>query len=164
MKILNTLENATSDEHAIVMFVDSCLIEANNLKKHISKEEKKSLKEFRDEIDPADTQECIYGRLTGNCESPRAMSLFTECAPTGFGMYFNGTNTPLEYWNKRDKELRQVYYSPIESVILIDEDNGVEKNIIIDFILGDITFIKAKEDLLVALRESMKLVREAKLS
>lgn len=102
-------------------------MEADNIKRFARASEINNLdlKEFH----PTLMQRCIYGQLTGDCYSVRAVELLTQCSnpysndpfifdPPGSCMYFEGGLRPL---------------SPIECYITKD---GAEHEKLIDYIKG----------------------------
>lgn len=84
-------------------------IEARNLKKHAKKEELISL-DF-EKLDPESKSNCIYGLMTGNCNSKRAKSLILKCAKkvlvkSNEEKYFN--NSLVDYvLNGKPKQKRE---------------------------------------------------------
>jgi len=162
MKVLKEINRVVeTEEEAIELFVDAALSEAYRLSKEITPEEKEKLVKLRNNIDPSSISGCVYGILTGCCENERSQELFSRCASTGFGDLFSGDNSLVDYINKKDIKEATDFYTPIESIIYL----GIhEKTIIADFILGDITILKAKESLIVSVRESVKRILKSKES
>jgi hypothetical protein len=63
--------------------------EALLLRKYATQEEKYRLN--ADIIDPIHTNHCLYGQMTYNCESPRALELLKLCAkPYSYGCSYYG--------------------------------------------------------------------------
>lgn len=97
-------------------------IEALNLKTHAKKKEL-SLLDF-EKLDPESKSSCIYGLMTGNCNSKRAKSLILKCAkkvlvkPDTTKSFRNSMNDyVLNGKPKRKREDEMEYVSPIETVI-----------------------------------------------
>lgn len=63
-------------------FIDDVKAEAKALREHATKEELGRL-DFNN-LDPNDKRYCIYGLMTGNCNSERAIELITKCCTRYF--------------------------------------------------------------------------------
>lgn len=64
-------------------------------------------------IDPSITDECIYGTMTGSCNSPRVFD------------FINTLETVIKYKDMENfnKNIRSLYYmTPLETFIYIDEE------------------------------------------
>src|SRR5689334_4198531 len=110
----------------ITEFPKLVIEEAKNLKKLASGEEKSRLN-FK-ELDPEFPTACIYGQMTKNCHSERAVELIRECASRVY--YRNIGNTLLvgdtSKLNGSPKKIgRSLYWSPIE--VFISRANTTEK-------------------------------------
>jgi predicted NAD-dependent protein-ADP-ribosyltransferase YbiA (DUF1768 family) len=91
--------------------------EAKNIKKFATKEEIDKL--LADSVAPTSTNMCIYGQMTGNCYSQRALELLDLCAKHSDDDNFS------------DAILRE--FSPIECAIMGHSDCI---NPLVDFIKG----------------------------
>lgn len=102
--------------------------EAYMLKQHATKEEIGSLR--IDRFDPDNYEECIYGQITGNCYSVRALELIKECCTKVYepkdrtenlltNSVLNGKPYDIEAHSRKYK-----YHSPIECLIINDEVGG----------------------------------------
>ena len=99
-------------------FLQEVTDEIENIKLYATDEEKQKL-DF-DTFDPDYLTTCIYGQLTGYCESDRAIKLIRKCCKR----YFNFEETDLFYL---------INNSTFKDVIM--EINGIEMPD--DFILDD---------------------------
>lgn len=89
--------------------------EAAYLKEFATKEELNKL-DFN-ELDPAHVNKCVYGQMTGNCTSERAIALIEQCALRVYEQVdyphqstkLNGSPVGL-----RRTWANMAYYSPIE--------------------------------------------------
>jgi len=101
--------------------------EAINLKKYATKKELANLN--FDKLDPNERKECVYGQLTGECNSKRATKLIKKCAtkvlfPREAKHDFDSFgNTPMETYvvggkPKKRRATEFNYVSPIEAVIV----------------------------------------------
>ena len=100
--------------------------EAKNLRKYLTDDEKALL--IASEIDPDNSQSCIYGKSTGSCFSARAHELIIKCAERVYksskNIYdrisesrLNGKPYPVVEGVDRVLE----YFSPIETLIINDQ-------------------------------------------
>ena len=107
------------------------LKEAEQLRIHLTKTEKQRLLKQIDILDPDSYTECIYGLVTGNCESKRANNLILKCCERVYTTNpnidnfitkakLNGAPTKIKKGEKR----LDYYCSPIERVLL--SKNGIE--------------------------------------
>ena len=110
--------------------------EAEALRKEATKEELARLN-FKS-LEPETRVGCIYGRMTGDCDSSRAIELISRCACRfiadnnfsdirydGFeriSRYVNGAKVP-DLINKRHRS-EVSHYSAIEAYILLPEANN----------------------------------------
>lgn len=118
------------NERLITLF-DLVEKEAVNLKLHATKEEleKLNLKKFKYWT----PKECIYGLLTGSCNSDRASELISKCCskvyfpdkkPKSMFLYEVLNETP----NEIDKHCRtQQFASPIEKWLFISSEENHKK-------------------------------------
>lgn len=103
--------------------------EAVKLKQYATKEELDNL-DLKD-LDPLDEDSCIYGQMTGGCNSERAQELIMLCANRvydvkhvdhNFDLNANVNGSP--YKVRKISSRSQQYQSPIE--MLIYSSNGGE--------------------------------------
>ena len=64
--------------YTIEQFHEEVLQEAKNIKQHATPEEISRL-DF-ETLDPTKLKSCIYGQMTGNCDSYRGIELIEKCA------------------------------------------------------------------------------------
>jgi hypothetical protein len=100
--------------------------EAEALRVHATKEERERLD--IETLDPANTKLCVYGLLTGDCDSPRASRLIKECAP----IYITGESD--EDGMETVAEFKSYHYSPIEYYIALPEANNAN---LISYLRGE---------------------------
>ncbi len=119
-------------------------IEVENIKQHATKKEISKLN--IETFDPNDHGECIYGQMTGSCNSKRAMNLIIECCNKVLsteGMdenildrcILNGEPRKLEDFNDRI----DYYVSPVESLIYRQKTAGPK---IIKYLKGETETLK----------------------
>lgn len=120
--------------------------EAENLRKHATKQEKTQL--CIEELLPAKTSDCIYGQMTGNCYSTRASTLIEKCCKKVYHHYLSGDDNLnlFEHANLNGKpdisasKLKArigTWFSPIECFITIPHNQKSDNNkILIDYIKG----------------------------
>lgn len=101
--------------------------EAVALKNKATKEELCSI--FPDRINGASTSNCIYGQMTGNCDSCRALTLLSECAiPVLGGASMPSKNLTLigDSFDFCDRDAMwggaNRFFSAIETLILLEAD------------------------------------------
>lgn len=87
--------------------------EADNIRKFATKEEISRLN-FRDLI-PVHSESCIYGLMTGDCNSKRATELIEKCCPKGYFYYLISSNDKRLSMNDTAFTVRN--YSAIEREI-----------------------------------------------
>jgi hypothetical protein len=63
-------------------FLEDVAKEAKALKEHAKQDELADLN--FDELVPTDFSQCIYGQITGDCNSPRALALIEKCCTKYF--------------------------------------------------------------------------------
>ncbi len=96
---------------------------------------------------PTNTQNCIYGQMTGECFSMRATELIQECAERVYTCADN--NKPNEIKGKLNgspkESSRGTYWSPIEIFIAKGKNhrNGNNK-MLVDFLKGKRKTLKFK--------------------
>lgn len=105
-------------------FLEDVAKEARALKKHATKEEKEKL-DFSN-LWPNDVTLCVYGQMTGYCDSPRATELIKACTKKFFFDSHNG----FAYTD----EFSEYLWSPLERYIT--HDDAQNKNLI-DFLKGE---------------------------
>ena len=128
-----------------VEFHKEVLKEATLLREHATKDQKDKL--VFDQLDGADTCNCIYGQMTGNCYNQEARNLLSKCAKTIVDnladseeqedIVFNSA-TPvnfkatLEHTSMRN---HRSYFSAIEGYITVE---GSKNDELISYIKGEI--------------------------
>jgi len=120
--------------------------EATNLRKYTTKKELKQLS-----FDKLDTQSriaCIYGQLTGNCDSSRARELMNRSCARVYkrNHHWGATIKDCSVNGSITKEMSRTYFfSPIE--VFIDQSrnkkNGNNEQLI-KFIKGEIDILNFK--------------------
>jgi hypothetical protein len=109
--------------------------EITNIKKHATKEQKKRL-DLAD-FYPNSPKDCIYGQMTGNCNSAAALRLIRLCAPNKskhcVRPIWEDRNAADSCTIARDYTFRQCY-SPLEEY-LFSSTNRIQAHII-NFIKG----------------------------
>ncbi len=111
--------------------------EAVNLRVNATPEELKRL-DFEN-FDGTQSDQCIYGQMTGHCESDRANTLIQSCCEKVYRHWEEDKMIvphPVEYHNRIDK-----YISPIEQFIMYAEENlsQIDCLPLIQFLKGEIT-------------------------
>lgn len=109
--------------------------EATYLRENTTQQEKDRLEVF--DFNPRSSRYCIYGQLTGNCNSNRAALLYDG---SGIGVVFYGmlgTDSTKSTLNTVEivKEKQVDHFSPIETYIGKYNNDGKE---ILRYIKGDI--------------------------
>ena len=113
-------------------------IEVKNLKRCVTKEEIANLSIRR--LDAEEANKCIYGQLTGHCNSPRSLQLILRCCTKVIDVRLkheyiltstDGASLIKPYPAKWGRNF--IYISPIESLIARDETAGAK---IIDYLQG----------------------------
>lgn len=69
-------------EYTVEQFFEDVRTEAQALRENATSEEVDLLN--RSEFDPEDFNQCIYGQMTGSCQSKRASELIHLCCPRYF--------------------------------------------------------------------------------
>lgn len=94
-------------------------------------------------IDPTSDYGCIYGTMTGDCKSDRAIKLIQACCRCTVSAYSLSThegwghNGAVKPHSSREvierRQLRIVFYSPLEAYIMLPD---AQNNRIIDYLTG----------------------------
>lgn len=113
--------------------------EAENLKVHATQEEIAQLD--LEYLEPNYKESCVYGLMTGHCESKRATELIVQCCERVYKAEAARIHATMEVaiLNGKPKiETRVSYFSPIEVYIGLpgQKVNGNNKNLI-DFLKGE---------------------------
>jgi hypothetical protein len=106
-------------------FIEDVKKEAMALKEHATREELGKL-DFTI-LNPNSGHLCVYGQLTGMCDSDRADELIKECAPRLYVHLDDFVAVPTN-------NFENFYWSPIEKYIL--DDDAKNKNLI-DYLKGN---------------------------
>lgn len=72
--------------YTVEQFKADVIAECVALREHATKEE---LGRVTEKINPMSDSECFYGRMTGSCQSKRAVHLIQQCCLTSIGGYLN---------------------------------------------------------------------------
>lgn len=64
-------------DYTFEQFKAEIATEADNIRLYATKEERSKLNFL--ELNPANTERCIYGQMTGHCDSERAVELIQKC-------------------------------------------------------------------------------------
>ncbi len=104
--------------------------EAQALKVNATREELDILDFYY--LDVISPKNCIYGRMTGDCYSPRATELLSACAVPYSGDLERLERTSIQRFNPTNRE-RSIVFSPIEYYITCDKAKNKE---LIDFLKG----------------------------
>lgn len=127
--------------------IELAKMEAKNLKEHCTNEELSNLNFHH--LNPDTKQKCIYGQMTGHCNSDRASYLILKCAtkvlvqsPDIKTIYNPMTEFVLNGEPKTARTSFLQYISPIEAVIVRYPKYNKK---LIDFLKGDSNdFLKIK--------------------
>jgi|ERR1044072_387937 hypothetical protein len=124
--------------------------EAEALKIHATKEERDRL--CLSELNPTGVKACIYGLMTGHCDSPRSLELIQQCtaryvrcsalaliSQDGFKtIYSNVNGVTVSNLNKKRPTIFDTedisHYSMIEAYILLPDANNAN---LISFLRGE---------------------------
>jgi len=121
-------------------FPELVIEEATNIKKYASLSEIERLDIST--LDPQSTSDCVYGQMTGNCHSKRAIELIELCAskvyhaPDGFpreSKELNGAPTSI---SRRGDNYETKYWSPVE--VFIDQTVPKMRAKLVSFLKGEI--------------------------
>ena len=106
--------------------------EADKLIKNAKKSELEKLDFIA--LRPISVQLCIYGQMTGDCFSSRAVDLLKKCAKP-YTVSLMGDAIPAKNYKSFDKETRQDgVYSPIEFYIT---EKGAKNKELIAYLKGE---------------------------
>lgn len=117
----------TKETYSYKELKELVILEAINLKNHATEMEKANL-DFAT-FDKGDPQHCIYGQMTGDCRSSRALELLNRCiVPYSAGL--------CVYANKVEKDFQGYFsgFSPIEFYICRPK---AKNKPLIDFLKGN---------------------------
>jgi hypothetical protein len=117
--------------------------EATNLRKEITEKEIKRLNFNR--LDSTNVRYCIYGQLSGDCNSDRAVNLIRKCANRVYKPNW-GEDVSKSKVNGSPKNLsRDSFWSPIEVFIDYEKNkkNGNNEQLV-KFLKGEINELKFK--------------------
>lgn len=120
-------------------FPDLVISEAKALKKHSTPEERKRLNFTW--LFPTSASQCIYGQMTHNCFSDRAVELIQKCAKRVYNTHSDGVSatTKRNLNGSPKKKSRFSYWSPIEVFIAGKRKNQSKYNEkLIQFLKGEI--------------------------
>lgn len=106
-------------------FLEDVAAEATALKEHATAEELAKL-DFSN-LSANDVARCVYGQMTGYCDSERASILIMQCAPKLYNALYDGQTHPI-------KDFETFYWSPIEKYILGDDAKNAN---LIAFLKGE---------------------------
>lgn len=121
-------------------FIEYVIAEIKAIRKYATKQEKSRLS--IEDLNPLNPNTCIYGLMTNNCRSARAVILIRKCCKRVFGNHAFMTSN-LEKDNAQNitgasceviKEERLEYLSSLEHYICFDSAKNKE---IIDYIKGN---------------------------
>lgn len=141
------------EQYTVEQFLEDVKKEARALRENATKEEIGLLD--REEFDPSDLNNCIYGQMTGDCQSERAAELIHLCCPRYFennqNIVYESIEGPLSETNVEKiagidsaAELRDcrtgwlTYLSAVEAYIMTPEANTE----------GLISYLKGESDTL----------------
>ena len=110
--------------------------EAKKLRKHATPEELGNL--MISELDASSYSKCIYGQMTGNCNSWRANQLIIQCAERVYNS-INGYDDDINNLNGAPREVAydertEEYFSPIEMFIYFT--NNDNKRSLVNYLKG----------------------------
>jgi len=108
-------------------FIEDVKKEAMALRKHATKEEIGKL-DFEN-LEPLSVTRCIYGQLTGECDTPRASQLIRQCAPVLFEIADFNERGPIPV-----TEFQYYHSSPIERYIT---GKGAKNKNLIAYLKGE---------------------------
>lgn len=114
--------------------IEQVTIEATALIKNTTPEERKKL-DFST-LEPQRIDRCVYGQMTGDCNTNRAVSLMVMCAKKVYTAI--PSSRVVGILNGSPKGLnRDRYWSPIEIFIAKDENqNNGNNQMLINFLKG----------------------------
>lgn len=113
--------------------------EAENLKQYATPEEINLLS--IDNLDPNDVSRCIYGQMTGHCDSERAEELIIQCCEKVYDTSHLRSDFTRATLNGKpyttEKTRRYSYYSPIELLITQRYGDYIAGRAIIKYLRGE---------------------------
>lgn len=117
------------------------LLEADNIKQYCTEEEISKLDIGT--LNPEHVEKCIYGQMTGNCESSRSLNLIQDLPIFFNEIMQDSTKETLKNTTKnyRGNEFGKYVFSPIE--VYISLPNANNKNLI-NYIKGINPVLKIK--------------------
>lgn len=125
-----------NSEDTIKTLIELVKNEATNLREHASKEQLSKLNINR--LNPNNQERCIYGQMTGNCDSKSAVKLMVKCAERVY--------TILDSENRFDRSIlngepitskRQFWFSPIEKYIYLRRNQPSELKKLVKYLKGE---------------------------
>lgn len=127
------------------------LKEADNIKIHATAEEISLLKN----INGDGVSSCIYGRMTGNCNTPRAIELISKCVDKVFisdggnsGILTKLNGHPSDVHVPNPTARHSVYITPLERLIFFSNGGDRYGHAMAEYIKGDVRYLEAlKEEL-----------------
>ena len=114
--------------------------EALNIKENATSEEIAKLDE--DKVNGEDQRKCIYGLMTGHCNTDRAIELIKKCCTRVYNVKnwenrLNGHASDIHVGSQDHRHV--IYLSPIELAISYSYGGKYAARNIIKFIKGEIT-------------------------
>lgn len=109
--------------------------EAKKLRKLATKEELKNLSFVF--LNPCSAQNCIYGQMTGNCNSERALALIESSCDRVYDWVCQSKFKLNGSLNREIRSLRGYQYSAIEAFIILPENKELNNRILIEYLRGE---------------------------
>src|SRR5687767_9919523 len=112
--------------------------EAKALRRYATKTEIENLS--FEKLDPSSRLKCIYGQMTGTCDSPRAIELIQKCASRVFESEQSGEYRVFSKARVNGSPIgkdRLKYFSPIEMFIETTENRSSRSKKLIEYIKGE---------------------------
>lgn len=109
--------------------------EAKKLRKLATKEELRKLS--FDDLNPSVSEECIYGQMTGHCNSKRSLLLIGSCCNRVYDWRIKGGFKLNGSLDTKKRESLVWQYSAIETFILQSENKKENNRILIDYLRGE---------------------------
>jgi len=136
------MNNLIPTESEIKTFLKNVRIELNNLRLNATDEEKSKLD--INKLNASDSIMCIYGQMTGHCNSKRAI----ELTPKKYEFIINeNDNFNLDDLLMDIKDISLIedeqIYTALEKYLFLIDDK--QRGIVIDFIKGDRKTIDVKK-------------------
>lgn len=112
-------------------FLKSVMDELDHIKQNATQEEisKLDIAVFS----PTSRRSCIYGQMTGDCQSNRAKELYPKSLPT-LGSKGESLSEGVEYMNGMKRYLNDEYFTPLEAYLPLERANPKE---IIEYLKGE---------------------------